>query len=391
MSYNEVMKKIALNPNRLQWCMDTADMELADLSASVSIAMATLEQAMASQAVLSVKQLEKLANFFKRSLLFFLEPSEVQEQKIYSPQFRTINNQKPIHSPKLRAFIERIEKQRQIYLGLMEDLDEPVNSDWLPDFAFNTDNIKQASILVRQWLGLPDTVNFEDLRQAVEGKDIMVFVSNGYNGQWQIDKNEPVRGFSLYYDVLPIIVIKKQASKGAQAFTLMHELAHLLLHKESMIDDDDDFYNYQGKEKDANEFAGNLLMPDAFLSQIDVGKLLSLSVSEYDQNLSDFKSSWCVSVEAILVRLLKNHQITEQHYQDYKKLKNTQREIERTQKSDTKIPRSYRHREPVNMFGRPFVYAVFDSLHNQKITLAKASTYLDNIKISDVRQLEQYV
>ncbi|SEH55241.1 hypothetical protein BAZSYMB_V2SCAFFOLD00054_4 [Bathymodiolus azoricus thioautotrophic gill symbiont] len=43
------------------------------------------------------------------------------------------------------------------------------------------------------------------------------------------------------------------------------------------------------------------------------------------------------------------------------------------------------------MFGRPFVYAVFDSLHNQKITLAKASTYLDNIKISDVRQLEQYV
>jgi hypothetical protein len=37
----------------------------------------------------------------------------------------------------------------------------------------------------------------------------MVFVSNGYNGQWQIEKNEPVRGFSLYYETLPIIVIKK--------------------------------------------------------------------------------------------------------------------------------------------------------------------------------------
>ncbi|MCF6354105.1 MAG: ImmA/IrrE family metallo-endopeptidase [Candidatus Polarisedimenticolaceae bacterium] len=392
MSYNKVMEKIALNPSRLQWCMESSEIELADLSASVSIAMATLEQAMASQAVLSVNQLEKLANFFKRSLLFFLEPSEVQEQKIYSPQFRTINNQKPIHSPKLRALIERIEKQRQIYLGLLDDLDEPAKRDWLPDFVLNTDNIKQASEQVRQWLGLPDTVDFDDLRQAVEGKGIMVFVSNGYNGQWQIDKNEPVRGFSLFYDVLPIIAIKKQISKGAQAFTLMHELAHLLLHKESAIDDDEDFYNYQGKEKDANEFAGNLLMPDAFLSQIDVDKLLNLNVIEYDQNLADFKSSWCVSVEAILVRLLKSGQITEQHYQGYKQLKNRQREIERTKKSDAKpIPRSYRHREPVNMFGRPFVYAVFDSLHDQKITLAKASTYLDNIKISDVRQLEQYV
>lgn len=386
------MEKIALNPNRLQWCMESANMELVDLFTSVSIAMATLEKAMEGQAVLSVNQLEKLANFFKRSLLFFLEPSEVLEEKIYSPQFRTINNQKPINSPKLRSFIERIEKQRQIYLGLMEDLDEPVNSDWLPDFALNADNIKQASSKMRQWLGLPDTVNFDDLRQAVEYKGIMVFVSNGYNGQWQIDKNELVRGFSLYYDILPIIVIKKQASKGAQAFTLMHELAHLLLHKESAIDDEEDFYNYQGKEKDANEFAGNLLMPDAFLSQINVSKLLNNAISEYDNYLVDYKNNWCVSVEAILVRLLKSHQITEQHYQDYKQLKNRQREIERTKKSDSKpIPRIYRHREPYNIFGRPFVYAVFDSLHNQKITLAKASTYLDNIKISDVRKLEQYV
>jgi len=386
------MEKIALNPNRLQWCMDTAELDIASLSTRVSIAMTTLEQAMASQAVLSVNQLEKLANYFKRSLLFFLEPSDVQEQKIYSTQFRTINNQKPIHSPKLRAFIERIEKQRQIYLGLMEDLDEPVNRDWLPDFTLNINNIKQASRTIREWLELPDTVDFDVLRQAVEDKGIMVFVSNGYNGQWQIDKNEPVRGFSLYYDVLPIIVIKKQLSKGAQAFTLMHELAHLLLHKESAIDDDEDFYSYQGKEKDANEFAGNLLIPDEFLNQINVEELLSKEITEYDHYLSDYKDNWCVSVEAILVRLLKKNQITEHHYQDYKQFKNTQRDIERTKPSDKKpILRKYRHREPINMFGRPFVYAVFDSLHNQKITLAKASTYLDNMKISDVRQLEQYV
>jgi Zn-dependent peptidase ImmA (M78 family) len=46
--------------------------------------------------------------------------------------------------------------------------------------------------------------------------------------------------------MLPIIAIKKQ-SKGAMAFTLMHELAHLLLHKTSMLDNQADFYSYQGR------------------------------------------------------------------------------------------------------------------------------------------------
>lgn len=223
---------------------------------------------MKKEEALSVNQLGNLANYFKRSLLFFIDPKAIQEEKIYTPQFRTINNQKPIHSSKLRAFIERAEKQRLIYMGLVEDLGEPINKSWLLDLsAFGTD-IKKISANVRQWLELPKTYDFNSLRQAVENKGIIVIVSNGYNGQWQIDKKNPVRGFSLYYDVLPIIVVKKQVSKGAQAFTLMHELAHVLLHKESAIDNDEDFYNYQGKEKEANEFAENVLIPDAFLKKL---------------------------------------------------------------------------------------------------------------------------
>jgi Zn-dependent peptidase ImmA (M78 family) len=48
----------------------------------------------------------------------------------------------------------------------------------------------------------------------------------------------------------------------AMAFTLMHELAHLLLHKTSMLDNQADFYSYQGREQEANIFASNLLLPD---------------------------------------------------------------------------------------------------------------------------------
>ncbi|MEE9493408.1 MAG: ImmA/IrrE family metallo-endopeptidase [Gammaproteobacteria bacterium] len=384
------MEKIAINPNRLQWCMNTIGVDLDGLSLEVHIAKQTLEQVMENQAALSVNQLEKIANYFKRSLLFFLDPNEAREETIYSPQFRTINNQKPISSPKLRAFIERVEKQREVYLGLMEDLEEPLNEEWYPNIKWNLKDIKLTSAKARQWLGISISDNFDDIRQAVESKGIMVIVSNGYNGKWQIDKDNPVRGFSLYYNVLPVIVVKKQYSKGAQTFTLMHELAHLLLHKESAIDDEEDFHSYQGMEKEANEFAGNLLIPDVFLNELNLEKLLNLEVEEYDNYLSDYKKRWCVSGEAILVRLLINNIITQQHYQSYKNFK-SQQAIKDSQKDTGPIPRKYRHREPMNVFGKPFVYAVFDSLHNRNITLAKASTYLDNLKISDVRQLERYV
>ena len=385
------MGKVIINPNRLQWCINTSKIDILSLSNNVNISMTTLEKAMAGQAVLSVKQLEKLANFFKRSLLFFLESGEVQEQKIYSPQFRNINNQKPIHSPKLRTFIERIEKQRQIYLGLMEDLDEPVNYSWLPDFALNTDNIKQASCRVRKWLNLPDIANFNVLRQAIENKGIMVFVFNDYNKQWQIDKNESIYGLSLFYDIFPIIAIKKQVNEDTQSFTLIHELAHLLLHKESVIDSKEDFYSYQGKEKNVNEFTNNLLVPDEFLSQINIEELLNKEITEYDHYLRNYKKNWCVNTEIILIRLLKNKKIARHHYQVYKQFKNVQKENKQIKLPNKKpISQKYQYKEIIDMFGKPFIYAIFDSLRNQKITLSKASTYLDNIKINDIHQLEQY-
>lgn len=390
-SYNKGMKKIAINPSRLEWCLNAVQIDINHLSTDLKIAQKTLEQAMESKEILSINQLEKIANYFKRNLLFFLESEAPQEEEIYSLQFRTINNQKPIHSPKLRAFVEQVEKQRQVYLGLLEDLGETINNTWYPDDLNLNEGIKSISANVRGWLGLEVSDNFSAMRDAVEQKGIMVIVSNGYNGKWQIDKKNPVRGFSLYYDLLPIIVIKKQTSLGAQTFTLMHEFAHLLLHRESVIDNDEDFYNYQGKEKEANEFAGNLLIPDNFLNQINTEKLLNLQIQEYDSFLADYRKLWSVSSRAILVRLLINEKISQYHYQNYVDYKEEQLRRETAQVSSKPIPRTYRHREPMNVFGKPFVYAVFDSLHNKKITLSKASTYLDNLKISDVRQLEQHV
>ncbi len=381
------MEKIRINPNRLQWCCDVLEINIENLYKDIGVAESTLNRVMKNEAALSVKQLEKIASFFNRSLLFFLESSNVIEEKIYSPQFRTINNQKPIHSRKLRALIERVERQRKIYLGLLEDLDEKISQNW--QLKVPAEDAKKSADIVRKWLNLSEKNSFCDLRNAIESKGIMVFVTNGYNGKWQIDKKNPVRGFSLYYNSLPIIVIKKQ-SHGAQAFTLFHELAHLLLHKESMIDNEEDLHSYQGKEKEANEFSGSVLIPDIFLNQINLERLLDLEIEEYDEFLKKFKNNWCVSGEAILVRLLKNNKITQVSYHKYRAFKQAQIERQSNQKS-TSIPRSFRNREPLNIFGRPFVNTVLDALYSKNITLAKASTYLDNLTIKDLHKLEDHL
>jgi Zn-dependent peptidase ImmA (M78 family) len=280
------MEKIAINLNRLKWCCNTLGIDIHNFHTEIKIAESSIKKAINGEAVFSIKQLSKIAKYFNQNLLFFLEPDNVIEDKIYSPQFRTINNKKPIKNKKLLNFIKNAEKQRKVYLNLLDDLQIPIINNWKIDLNTNKENIKKSSQMVRKWLEIKSGDSFSSLRNSIETKGVMIIVSNGYNGVWQIDKKDSTRGFCLNYETLPIIVIKKQESKGAQAFTLMHELAHLLLHKESMIDEEEDFYNYQGKEREANEIASNVLIPDEYLNNIDLNDTAALLAAHERVNVT---------------------------------------------------------------------------------------------------------
>ena len=211
---------------------------------------------------------------------------------------------------------------------------------------------------------------------------MLVFRSNGYNGPWQIPKTDPICGFNIYDPDCPVIVVKKLSFESRQTFTLMHELGHVLLHRRSFIDDEDDLYSYAGKEKTANAFAGHLLVPDRFLSLVDDSKRPS-EVSEYADWLRPLRDKWGVSTEVILRRLKDSNRLSQLRYNRYRDWRRNQPFFEKSGGS-----RQYRHREPTHMFGDPFVKTVLDALHAKKISLARASTYLDNLKVSDVHKLE---
>ncbi len=373
----------SINPERILWCCADYGMTPGELASELGIAPSSIELVMAGEDGMTFNQLRRVADYFGRGVLFFLEKGPVDEAQVHTAQFRTLTNQKPEVTPTLKKLIERVEKQREVYLGLLEDMDESDRVRFTPpDLQGIT--LPEAAHLVRNWSGLLDTNDFDSYRAALEAKGVLVFRSNGYSGKWQIPKENPILGFTLYDPVCPVIFIKKQASEQRQTFTLMHELGHLLLHKASSIDDEHDLYSHQGRERDANSFAGHLLVPDAFLAMINDGERPD-EVSQYDEWLDRQCRAWGVSCEVILRRLLDAGRLPQRDYSAYRQWCST---VIVSLKDGGN--RQYRHREPRHVFGDTYVRTVLDALSDRHITLAKASNYLDSIKIKDLHSLESY-
>ena len=374
-----------INPQRIIWNCEEFGITPETLAEQLKISWANFEKTMRGDEGITVNQLKEIAHYFERGLLFFMEENPVDEKTIHTPQFRTLTGQKPHLSPELRGLIERVEKQRNIYINLLDELGEEEKDDWT-NYRLPSDSIqiiKDSAARIRNWLTLEDQETFDTYRSKVEDKGIFVFVTNGYRGQWQIAKDDPIRGFSLYYPKYPIIAIKKQISVQPQVFTLMHELGHLLLHRDGFVDEDKDFYNNQGNEKVANEFAGNVLVPDGFLGRINMQDFPYDEVTRYNDFLWEFSKRWCVSAEVILRRLLNERLLDENNYKEYREYVSGL--PPNGQKGGN---RANRFKEPVKMFGKSFVGTVLNAYNENRITLAKASTYLDNLKITDMHKLE---
>jgi Zn-dependent peptidase ImmA (M78 family) len=383
------MEKIRqINSDRIRWCIDDFGIAPEELAERLNIAPERFSGVLTGSEGMTFNQLRAMAQFFGRGVLFFLEPGRVNEISVRTPAFRSLSNEKPDLSPEVKRLIERAERHREVYLTLREEL----GADDLP--RFNPPEVKGnepglAAAKMRTWLGLENdpaaTRDFAAYREAVEAKGILVLRSMGYVGGWQFPKNSSVIGFSLFFDICPLIVVRKQAAEPRQTFTLMHELGHLILHRRSSIDVEANLWAWQGHERQANAFAGYLLVPDSFLEAIRTA--VPADVAGYDDWLTDWRTTWGVSSEVILRRLLDTARLTQAQYDRYRAWRKA-RPAEQPEEGGSRM---YRHREPIHIFGQRYVRTVLDALSGNYITLNKASGFLDNLKITDVRQLEKHV
>jgi len=77
-----------------------------------------------------------------------------------------------------------------------------------------------------------------------------------------------------------------------------------------------------------------------------------------------------------------SHLVSESEYDRY-------RALPKPSKPKQEGGARFRHKEPAKVLGDRFVRTVLNALYDDRITLAKASTYLDNLKITDLHKLEK--
>ena len=374
----------SINRQRILWCCAERGVAPEELAREVGISPNTLAKFLDEGAGLTFVQLRKIAEYFGRGVLFFLEQEPAEAERVHTVQYRTLAGIKPGLSYEVKKLIERVERQRELYLALRDDL----NDDDYPVFSppdVDLTELSRTTAHIRRWLGLGQQNTFEAYRAAVQAKGILVFRTNGYAGQWQIPKESPILGFALYDARCPVIVVRKSQWETQQTFTLMHELGHLILHRESSIDDDADMQSRLGNERQANAFAGRLLVPEEALSGLRDDELPA-DVSNYDEWLKPLRRTLGVSTEVILRRLLEAGRITQDNYGAYRAYV-----AALPARDEEGGNRMYRFREPKHIFGETYVRTVLDALSARRITTTKASSYLDGIKLSDIHQLERHI
>ena len=196
--------------------------------------------------------------------------------------------------------------------------------------------------------------------------------------------------------MFPVIGINKKLAPNGRTFTMLHEFTHLLLGRSGICDIDDYSQRTQADmevEVFCNHAAAAALMPEAeFRANIIVCTRSGPAVNWSDQEINSIASSFGVSREAAVRRLLTFNLTTVDFYRERRAEYHTQRSVhkarERQKNKGTEFIGQSGSQRAINDFGRTYVRTVLDSLGEQRITLADAARYLQ-IRAPAVRKVQE--
>lgn len=168
---------------------------------------------------------------------------------------------------------------------LVDEFSESI--EW-PDFSLSPLNIEDGyspeyiANYTRRLLKLERDEPLRNIFSLLESNGIILY---------EIDTIEKFDGVSFITDKgFPVIIVNKNFSNDRKRFTIAHELGHLLLHNENNFP----ISNYRDKEKEANQFASEFLMPMETVKN----SLRNLKMNY----LTDLKSYWLTSMSSIIRR-----------------------------------------------------------------------------------------
>lgn len=391
-----------INPEVLRWARTSAGYSAQDAAKKLQVKPERYEawETPDSDVFPTFNQLRRIGGLFRRPIsVFYLAapPEGFQAMRDFRrlPGFGL-----PHYSPALLYEMELAQQRRELAVELYEDIGEEI--DAFPLSATLRDNPEEVGQTIRQFLGVTFSEQrhwrsgdplgpFKAWRSAIEAKDILVFQMS------RVERDE-VSGFAVAHNTLPVIAVNRKDFPNRRAFSLLHELVHLILHQSGASDLDVDAARppeEQQVEVFCNRAAAAALMPkEHFLSQPDVQARGARNEGWSDDEIGRLAGYFGVSRIAIVRRLLTHDRTTEQFYrakqrqfdQEYREA------LERRKDSFSRSDKEFRRNPPrdaILELGHPYVRLVLDGIRQNIVTLNEASSYLGNLRIKHFSKLEQ--
>ena len=329
------------------------------------------------------KQLDDLAGLYNVPRWVFISeqlPSEYNYVKSV-PAFRQFAEQagRAFSDPKVRSVTAQVEQLRELIIELRKDIDEPMEPFRPPEVKIQSSSSTQIAKAIRSWLNVENNLEFPEWKEKLEQKGIFVFMTGKYRG-WSHIRKGVFRGLSMYYPVLPVIIISDFDVKEAQSFTLFHELGHLL-RKEHAVDSCHE--SKKDVEKWCDRLASKVLMlENEFRNATKIEKITELC------NIEKLARKFFVTPYACLVRLRELNIISQKQYLDFEKQRRKKHEErQRRSKESSGGPPRDRVREVLNQYGGIYIRTLFQAYHSKEITLHKLGKAFNLKRASHVLEL----
>jgi Zn-dependent peptidase ImmA (M78 family) len=366
-----------INPKMLNWMRKTSNLTIEEITQKSKIKKAVLLEAEEKNSLLTIKQIRKLSQIYNRPLAsFYLE--ELPEEKTL-PDFRTKLNKKILMNRDLHSVLREHEDKKRFAEELFNLENIKTNYSYIGRFTEKDSNI-EISEYIEKLLDLKrdelknktDNEVLNIWKEKIESIGILVF-------QFQKVNETITRGFSISKLPMPIIVINQKDTYYARVFTLIHELAHIVLNKTGLCDSNENITQISGIETKCNAIASLILVPkDEFNEKIEKYTNVEEDIKAVLDTLSKhFKVSWTV----LLIRLQEEGLITQKTFLEHKNFLSLK-------KKKSKSPGGDYYRLLLSSTSKSYYKMVSSALRSEMITFYDAMNYL-HVSYKVMKNLEE--
>jgi Zn-dependent peptidase ImmA (M78 family)/transcriptional regulator with XRE-family HTH domain len=367
---------VPVSASVLLWARRESGYSLEAAAGKLSVKPERLDQWEQGARQPTMKQVENLAKLYHRPLSLFFQPKPPALPPL-AAEYRRLPGIVPgKESPELRFALRKMSARRETMLQLLVELGEstPVFDlvAHLSDSPASVAERLRAALAVapaeqRDWA--TEWQAWAAWRAAVERIGVLVF-------QFPKVPLAEARGLSLLRNPLPVAAVNPKEIPESRAFTLIHEVVHLMLAagKEEVpaARESRDNEAWAVVERFAEETASHTLVPETMLGQ----EIRAGGFPRNDWDIGDVRGlarRFKITSLAMATRLRASGYFDWNHYQNWRRGWEAY--------VATLKPKTGGFAHPVAMTlgraGKPFTQTVLEALATNRITVVNAAHYLD--------------